>query len=225
MRDINARKYVTVFLITAVIFMTAIYVSNYFAERRMNEIKAIQNKISIDILSSETQFDLLKEASCKDLDATILSPELNDLASRLSFMEESLGNDNPQVVELKKYYSLLEIKDYLLNKKIAEKCGKRPAYIVYLYSNLGDCPDCKKAGYVLTYLRETYPDLRVYSFDYNLDLSAVKTMLSLYRIGDTLPALIVNDKVITGYQEKSVLEKMLNLKPKATSTPAKIPTN
>jgi hypothetical protein len=54
---------------------------------------------------------------------------------------------------------------------------------------------------VLSSLRDKYPELRVYSFDYSTDLSAVKAMLDIYKIKDTaLPALVVDDNLLTGFQ-------------------------
>ena len=224
MHKFDGKKYLYVFFITSLIFFTAIYLSNYFNNKKLNEIKSIEDKISIDLLSSETQYALLQESSCKDVSSSILSEELNNLASKLSYTEEQLGSDNDEVLRLKRYYSLLQIKDYLLNKKIADKCGLKTSSIIYLYSDDGDCADCEKEGYVLTYLRETYPDLRVYSFDYNLDLSAIKTLLSIYDIKNTLPAIILNENVYYGFKNKEEIENLLPKKLKdksktSTTTP------
>jgi len=59
--NIDWKKYLIVFLITVGLFVTAIYLSNYFGSKKINELKTIQDKIAIDILSSETQFSLLKK--------------------------------------------------------------------------------------------------------------------------------------------------------------------
>ncbi len=67
---------------------------------------------------------------------------------------------------LKKYYSILEIKHWLLVKKTAKECKVNIGSIVYLYGDKKNCPNCENQGYVLTTLREKYPFLRVYSFDY-----------------------------------------------------------
>jgi hypothetical protein len=106
---------------------------------------------------------------------------------------------NTDVISLKKSYSLLEIKDYLLMKKITERCGQKPIFILYFYNN-DNCEDCTKQGYVLTSLREEYPNLRVYSFDYNLDLGAIKSMISIYKVPNKVPALVINGKVYSGFQ-------------------------
>ncbi len=224
MQKIETKKYIYVLVITSLIFFTAIYFSNYFNKKKLEEVKSIGDKIAIDILSSETQFALLQESSCKDVSSSVLSEEINNLAAKLSYTEEQFGSDNDEVVGLKKYYSLLQIKDYLLNKRIAGKCGIESYFIIYIYSNEGDCPDCTEEGYVLTYLREKYPDLRVYSFDKNLDLSAVKTLLSIFKIEGELPAIILDEKVYYGLKKKEDLESLLPKKirdsaNKATSTP------
>lgn len=207
---IETKKYLIVLAITASVFFGALMVSNRFSEKRLAEIKSIENNISLDILSSETQFALLKESSCKAIDhSTAFSEELNELAQKLSYMEENLGDKNADVLNLKKYYSLLQTKDYLLVGKINEKCGIKPITIIYFYSNRGDCADCKKEGYVLTKLREEYPELRIYSFDYNLDLSVVKTMKSIYSITNTLPALVIGDEPYYGFKTPEEIEKII----------------
>lgn len=207
--ELNWRKYIFSFLITVIIFASALYLSNYFAQKKLDEIRNIQDKIAIDILSSETQFSLLEEYSCKDVGTSSLSQELGELENKLSYTENQRGHKDSEIIALKKYYSLLEIKDYLLMNKISDKCHKTPVSIIYIYSNDDSCSDCEKEGYVLTHLRETYPDLRVYSFDYNLDISAVKTLLSVNKIKNELPALIINDKVFYGFKSVDDLEKMM----------------
>lgn len=207
-RKINSKKYIYSFIITAIIFSTAIFVSNYFGQKKLDEIRSIQDKISIDIMSSETQFSLLEESSCKDIGTGTLSTELGDLENRLSYTESDRGVNDPEVLTLKRYYSLLEIKDYLLMIKISDKCKKTPLSIIYFYSN-NNCADCEKEGYVLTSLRETYPELRVYSFDYSLDVSAIKTLISINKLKNQLPALIIKDKIYYGFQSIEDLEKVV----------------
>lgn len=219
---IDTRKYTFTFFVTVAIFATAFFASTFFSNKRVENVKFIQDNIAIDILSSETQFDLLKEVSCQNVSDSMLSPELNILGDKLSHTENDRGENDEDVMYLKKYYSLLQVKDYLLSKKLAEKCGvlKKPVFIIYFYSNKGDCADCQKEGYVLTRLKEKYPELRVYSFDYNLQLSVIDSLKAIYRISNALPALVIEDKTYTGFKSVEELEKLLpdTLK-EATSTP------
>jgi hypothetical protein len=206
-RNFDSKKYLYSFLLTAVIFGTAIYVSNYFGQKKLSEIRNIEDKIAIDILSSETQFSLLEESSCSDLGSGTLSTELGTLEDKLAYTETQRGVNDIEVQTLKKEYSLLEIKDYILMNKISDKCKKTPVSIIYFYSNDNSCADCEKEGYVLTSLRQTYPELRVYSFDYNLDVSALKTLLSINKVTNNLPALIIKGKTYYGFQSIEDIEK------------------
>lgn len=219
---IDTRKYIFTFVLTATIFATAFFASSFFSDKRVENVKEIQDNISIDILSSETQFDLLKEVSCSNVNESMLSPQLSEIGDKLSKTESDRGADDADVLYLKKYYTLLEVKDYLLSKQFVAKCGaaKKPVSIIYFYSNKGDCQDCQREGYVLTRLKEKYPDLRVYSFDYNLDLSVVDSMKRIYKITSGLPALVIEDKTYIGFKSVEELEELLpdTLKTSETAT-------
>ncbi len=216
-----ARNALIAFVITAAVFGTGFWVSNVINEVRLDEVRSIESRIAVDILSLETQFDLLGQLSCSDIsENTVLSTELNALADRLSITEERLGSDNEEVINLKKQYSLLQIKDYLLMQEISEKCALKPVFILYFYSNEGDCPECDTVGHILTYLRETYGALRVYSFDYNLDLGALETLVSINRIESKLPAFVINGTAHYDLRELEDFEAVLALETLATTTGA-----
>lgn len=208
MRTINWKRHALALILAATLFGSAFLLSDFLNSRRVEEMRAIQDRISIDLLSSEVQFTLLSSSSCDDA-GEALSRELNTLAERLSYMEETFGSDAQEVVHLKKYYTLLEIKDYLLMNRVATKCKQEPIFVLYFYSNEGDCPDCKKMGYVLTYLRETYPNLRVYAFDYNMDLSAVGALRSVLKVKNELPAIIINETPYYGFKTTEDIEALL----------------
>jgi len=170
----------------------------------------MQNRVSIDILSSETQFALLSESSCETVGDTSLSKDLDSLGAKLSYAEVNLNSNKEDVQWLKKNYSLLEIKDYVLMKKLSERCEIKPVYILYFYSNeTGACLDCQKEGIVLTELRKKYPGLRVYSFEYDLDLAALKTLESLYNVQPELPAIVIHKRVEYGWKSVEDMEKIM----------------
>lgn len=200
------RKYLVVFFITLGLFLAASYLSNYFGDKKINQLKLIQDDVAINILSSETQFALLQDLSCKTLSDSVFSAELEELGSKLEWGQENLGSTQ-EVEYLQKYYSLLEIKDYLLMKKISERCKVKSAFVLYFYTTAENCSECEKQGLVLSAMREKYPELRVYSFDFSTDLSAVKAMLDIYKIEDTkLPALVIDDNLFTGFYPIEDLE-------------------
>lgn len=201
-------KYIVTFVITAGIFITIFFATKVINEKKIAEVKSIQDKIALDLLSSETQFSLLKRSTCTQDGNSLLAPEIGSLGERLATMEGDLGVHNENVIGLKKYYSLLEMKDYMLGLELSQKCSFKPIYILYFYT--ADCSDCEKQGYALTALREKYPELRVYSFDADLDLSAISTLETIYKVSNThLPALVINEKLYTDFQSIETIEKLI----------------
>lgn len=218
--SIVVRNALIALLITVALMGTVAYAINYLNKARLADLTAMEDQLSIDTLSLDTQFSLLENAPCESAaSSTTVIGKLNDLGNRLAYAENQLGAGNPQVVRLKEQYSLLEIRDYLATKRIAAACGTKPVIVLYFYSNEGDCADCDKAGYALSYLRDTYPAVRVYSFDYNLDLSALQTLIALAGVKDTLPAFIINGKRSYGFTTLAEFEKRFPKGALATSTP------
>ena len=226
-RNIDWRKYVIVFFITLSLFMIALYVSNVLSNKKLTELKTIQDNISIDLLSSETQYSLLNDLDCSAVSpSSVLSDELNDISKKIEYSDNNLDKSE-QLTQLKESYSLLEIKDYLLMKELASRCGQKSVFVLYFYTTSDNCSECVKQGYALTALKEKYPGLRVYSFDYGLNLSAVETLEKIYKIKDTeLPAMVSSGKVYTGFHSVDDIEKVIPtlkdmLNATATSTASK----
>ncbi len=194
---------------TVLIMGTVWYAVNYLDRQRLSELANLETDLATNTLSLETQLSLLENAPCDAVEeGTGLSAELSDLGDRLSFLETRLGSDHPQVVQIKKQYTLLEIRDYLLSQKLAKTCKTHPVTVLYFYSH-GSCADCDRAGYALSYLRNTYPALRVYSFEYHLDLGALQTLISVFKIKDDMPAFIVDGKVHYGFESSDAFQKLL----------------
>ena len=214
----NWSKYIFVFLLTCGIFAASWYLSAYFNQKKITEIRSIQDKVAIDLMSSETQFDLLEEMSCQDIGNSVLNQELASLAGRISYSEQNVGAAE-EIRLLKQQYTILQVKDFLLSKRIGERCKKTPVTILYFYGDKDACTDCVKQGYVLDALREKYPDVRVYSFDYELDSSTVRALNSIYKVTGNLPALVVDGKkTINGFRTLEQIEALL---PKSITNPPK----
>ena len=192
-------------LITAGIFSVVIFVSRYATDQKIKTIQSAQDMIALDIASSETQFSLLSEMSCKNIGASSLSSELRSMEARISYAETNKLTSKEELLRLKKSYFLLEIKDFLLLRKINERCGQTTVPVIYVYTT--DCSDCVKQGYVLTALQEKYQKVRVYSFDNTVQLSALHALLSVYSIKDgTFPMVVIGEKTYTGLMTLDEIE-------------------
>lgn len=209
-RSVNYHKYFIAFLVTAFIFGVAYLLAEYMYTQRIDTVKSIEDRINRNILESEIQYQLLADSACQINDDTLLTEEMNTLAQKLQYMEEQQGVDTPEVLSLKKYYSLLQVKNYLLLKESARQCDTSPVSILYFYSNTGDCGEaCKKEGYVLTDLRQQYPGLHVYAFDYNLDLGVINTLKAIYKLDNVLPALVINRQPYYGFKDQAQIENLI----------------
>jgi hypothetical protein len=188
-------KYVVIFVITVIIFLFGVLLGNYFTERKFEQVQEIENNLRLQTAGAELQYLLLLEQPCRYINSTPLTDELYRISERLGFMESQRGENDPAVLSLKKEYSLLELRHWLFTIKTNQQCNLNQVPIIYFYSNSGDCPRCKEQGYVLTYLRKKYPDLRVYSFDITTENPALDTIKTIHGI-DSVPSMILPDKVV-----------------------------
>ena len=212
--SILTRNIIISLVITIALISTIIFAINYLNQQRVAELNTIEDQLSTDTLSVETQYSLLENAPCSDFtqgsstEDTLLSQEVSNIGDKLAFTENKLGSTDAQVIQLKDQYTLLEIRDYLLTEQLSKTCHLNPTIVLYFYTNDGSCKsECDQAGYDLSYLRQTYPSLRVYSFDYNLNLGALKTLESIEKVQPTFPAFSINHQPYYGYTSLSDFEK------------------
>lgn len=200
------KKYIFVLFITIGIFLVVFGFVNFLNNKRVANIDDLQRKITADLIATETQFELLKTAPCSALGNSVLSKELEEFGRKLDFTQQSQGADDPDVLQLKKYYSLLQVKDYLLMQELSGKCDTEIHSLLYFYAS--DCDECLNQGYILTEFKKEYPELRIYSFDSDLDFSVIGTFASLYDFQDVYPTLIIDDEIYQGFMDEQQLEEL-----------------
>lgn len=201
--QIDSKRYLIVFLITVVIFLATFWVSGFFGNKKIDQLRAIQEKIALDILSTETRYSLLEQTSCDHINTESdrefgLSAELNDLARRLKFMESQVDSSNEDLLFIKEYYTLLQIKDYILVEELNARCGQDVFSILYFFEGDGSCKDCRRQSLVLDELVSEYPGTRVYWLDRDVATPATETLVSLYEI-DEAPTMVIGGRAYKGY--------------------------
>lgn len=201
-------KYIITFIMTVILFVAAFFLSNQMAKKKIDEVRMIQDKISTDILSTETRFSLLGSSSCTHVKLSQefendLNTELSEMARRVKFMENQLGYKDPQVSLIRDQYALLQIKDYMLKKQLQERCGENIETILYFFGH--DCSKCKEQSIVLDEIGARYPEIRIYWFDIDSTTPAMKTLMSIFNVKD-VPALVIKDKYYEGIQSLDAVE-------------------
>ncbi len=197
----HLKRYIIVFFLTLGIFLFAFLLSSFFGDRKIDQLRQIQEQIALDILSTETRYSLLERTSCVHAVAGSeiergLSRELADLARRLKFTESQFGSNNENVIFLKKYYALLQIKDYLLIQELSERCGEQVFVILYFHEQ--NCPECQKQSLVLDELVKRYSGVRVYWFEKDIITPAQQTLLSIFDISQG-PTLVIGNNSYQGF--------------------------
>lgn len=215
-RELQKTRYLAAFAITTLIFVIGILIGNYFGGEKLENINDLEEGLKLDTLGVEVQYLLLTdlllgENLCENIEATPLTEELYKISGRLAFMENELGTENEDVLRLKEYYSLLEIRHWLYLKKANEECDLDKEFILYFYSNKGDCNSCEKQGAVLTYIHKKYPDVNIYSFDINIENVALETIKKIYGLKKETPILIMKNTPNYGFKDINGIEELLGL--------------
>jgi len=170
---------------------------------------------------------LLGSSSCKHFESNDnfefgLNSELSEMARRVKFMENQLGSDDSRVILIKNQYILLQIKDYVLRKELASRCGTKTTMLLYFHDT--DCADCKEQSIVLDEVHNRYPDLRIYWFDNSSDTPALKALLSMFSV-KKFPTIAIDEKDYPGFQSFDTLTTIFDklFKKKDTTTKSIIP--
>jgi len=208
---LDKNRYIIVFVITLILFAFAFLLSDKFSNTKIDKLKEIQEKISLDILSIETRYSLLGSSSCQHVIENQnfeqgLNEELSNLAKRVKFMESELGPKNTHVIQIKQQYNLLQIKDYILRQELNTRCGGEVLSILYFHAV--DCEACKNQSIVLDELSVRYPEVRIYWLDRDLKTPAMETLVSMFGVTQS-PAILVDDVLVKGFQSVDMLEKQL----------------
>ena len=205
------KRYMLALFITLALFGVAFYLSGQLSSRKIDEVRAIQDKIATDILSTETRFVLLGASSCDHVVANNqfendLSSELANMARRVKFMENELGYNDERVVLIKEQYTLFQIKDYILQKQLTERCGAERPTILYFHGP--DCKECQGQSIVLDELHDTYKNVRIYWLDSGITMPAMQTIISMFKI-KTVPSLVIGKDTLVGFQSLDVLSALM----------------
>jgi len=206
-KAINKKKLIIVAVLSSFIFFTGFIISSELSRSQMSELSNMEEEIKLDVLSLETEYELALDQPCQFIQLETLNKKLDELGTKLSFMEFKVSEDDAEFENLKKYYSALEIKHWLFTRKVQEECGSDMIAIAYFYSSK-DCADCASQGRVLTYLKTDNPNIMVYSFDLALDFGALNTFKKVYGI-NSAPSMIINDKTYTGLINSEDLSELM----------------
>ncbi|MBW2992581.1 hypothetical protein KY345_05165 [Candidatus Woesearchaeota archaeon] len=157
------------------------------------------------LLEQEFEDTLTSEQMCdfSEISMNQLFDELNYYWQRFPFRLEEYEYKNKPLSEeylaLKKSYTQLSLRTWILAKTSYERCDTRLVHGINFYST--ECADCAKQGEQIDKfgpaLGEDGVDVLIFTIDLYSDEPIVKFLREYYEI-DSTPALLLNDKVYQG---------------------------
>jgi hypothetical protein len=224
-KKLRSSRFVAAAAITLLVFLIGYMASAQINKLKLDNLEYLEQDLRIDSLSSELLLTMVQKDLCKSINITSYNEELSTYGKRITYLESLYGFSSDEVTRLKNYYSLLEIRHWILARDLNEKCDANKTLVIYFYTNYG-CEDCEDQGLVLTNIHRKYPFFNIYSFEYNLNNSAVDFLKATYDIPPyRLPALIVDDEVFYGFQSKEKLMEVMELERKLSEDKFSHPEN
>ncbi|MFA6088863.1 MAG: hypothetical protein WC755_03290, partial [Candidatus Woesearchaeota archaeon] len=147
--SIDWSKFFLVLILTVAVFVIGVFFGNYITEIKYDTIFNTEQSLRLELLGLDTQYSLIESDPCKVFNDTSLSESLDEMGNKVTYLENTLGTSSEEVINLKKYYFLLEIRHYLLKQRAVKECDVQHDFILYFYSNKGYCKDCKQEGFVI----------------------------------------------------------------------------
>ncbi len=210
-KRIKTSRFLAAFALTVIVFLVGYMIGAMLSERKLDNLSYLEQDIRVDSLSNELVFSLVQKDLCSSINTTSYTEDLGKIGKRLTYLETLYGYNSPEVTSLKNYYSLLEIRHWMLHEELNTKCGYDMPLVLYFYSNEA-CVDCEDQGLVLTNVHKNYPFFNTYSLEYNLENPALDYLKNRYSINHTrLPAIVVDGEVYYGFQSKDFIIERLKL--------------
>jgi len=212
-RKISVRRILIAFLLTSGVFLIGLLVGSTLTSERSQYLESIASQQRLDYNSLQLQELYLNtqsnNASCLTI-RRILQDSLNLVAdAQLKVDRYILESSEKNYMEIKRDYTLAQIRYWLLDQKIKESCKSEEVSILYFYSNEG-CNECGPQGTILSYLKQKLGDkLLVFSLDADFtEEPMVGIMKQTYNI-TSIPSIVIENQVFNKLVTRDQLLNMI----------------
>ncbi|MCX8179093.1 MAG: hypothetical protein N3D75_04685 [Candidatus Aenigmarchaeota archaeon] len=208
MKRYTKKAYVFAAILSLVLYSIGIITGIYIQKQSQNSVEVRLEQIQRSIENTQLEYlyisSLGDKISCDSLKILVDETTKNvwKIGDELVKLENE--NMNQKFVELKKEYSLLSIRAWILNNYFKGKCNSDDKIILYFYSI--PCDQCILQGKILDDLRENElkDRLKIFVLDINVDEPMVDLVKKTYNISST-PSIIAENKTFYGFVEKNKL--------------------
>ncbi|MEM5777175.1 MAG: hypothetical protein QXJ06_01875 [Candidatus Aenigmatarchaeota archaeon] len=203
------KAYIFVFILSIILYAFGVYTGIFLQKnteailnKRLEEIEKSMENTQLEYLYINS---LGEKISCDAL--KIMVDETNNnlwkIGQELVDLESA---DNNRFIEIKKQYSLLSVRAWILNNYLKDKCKDNNIILLYFYSV--PCEGCIKQGKILDDIREKEFEnrIKIFVLDAGLDLPIINTLKKTYNVNIT-PFIVFENKTFSGLTEKNDLLK------------------
>ena len=223
-RSLNVRIYAIVLVFSAFLFLVGILVGTQLSSgvsreflQKADDLQANSRELELTLLLlSSAQGDVAKLCPALLEQASSLDRRTNEFGISLDALEKSRGRFDANVQSLKRQYSIMQVRDYLLYKQIASQCSTPLKQIIFFYTNEG-CRDCVEQGQILREFKRGNQEVLVYTLDVDIGTPVVSALISTYNLTH-YPALVVNGEVVQGKKTGAELQAMLGINSNSSSS-------
>lgn len=213
-KKISTGFYLITLMITAIIFISGIYFGSFLNKMKVSEL---QNMVS-DLEEKRTEQELnlllanyLPNRSCDimNYEAEEMIPQINELARKVTFYEETKKFEEKDYEETKRNYMINLIKYWLYLENLKTNCDLNITTLIYFYSNR-NCELCKDQGIILDYMKNKHKnDLMIFALDTDVNLNSIKMIMRSYNI-TKLPSIVIDGQLYQGFVDKETMENIFN---------------
>lgn len=190
----DKKRYLWAFIIGTVAFILVFLISNAISFLEFQRVSNIQDTLAYKIFEDKLYSSFFNQSICGDESLDRITEDLGFQGKIIDALEKKFGKDNEQVLERKKFYTLIEIEHYEFVQQRIENCRLSTNTILFFYSN--ERIDLERSEEIGRLLNEVYlkneDDLLVYSFDINLDSDLIEELKEKYNVEES-PTLVINN--------------------------------
>jgi hypothetical protein len=212
--EIKKSLFAKAFLITLALLLSLYSFNIYLNFEREKYLDERMNSV-VDDFEEFQALSTLMNVFGENATCLTLNSQMRLMDTKIWALGEKIDNyrtiskdyiNDPYYQQMKEKFNRQEV-IYLSDlKEMRRRCGLSQLEILFFYRRGEDCPSCDDQAYVLNYFNQyIHPEIAVFSFDADLNMSSVGVLQGIYGITE-YPCLVVGERVACGLQDKNALE-------------------
>lgn len=204
----NWKRYVLAIIIGTALFIIGFLITYSISYGEYLRVSNVQGELSYRIFQDKLKYSFFKEDICSIDYYSKITEDLAFQGQLINDLEIRLGKTDEAVLFRKQFYTLVEIEHFELIRDLNRKCDYNVTILLFFYSNdKADLDESERVGNILGVVSQRNPNVKIYSFDINLDSELINLLKEKYQV-EKSPTIVVNEKVkITQVKNIDDIEK------------------